>query len=179
MGIGKVGQADSPRNHQHDETELQVAQWAVQDCLQRIERAFGEVFDNFPNRWFGWLLRRWIFPFGRTYKRPSDELERRIAESIVVPSVIRERLTQGMYITDDINSQLGRLEYALQQVIAIQPLEAKLKEAQRIDLVRGYSLAARIDNAVAARLFTEEEAEQLRKAEAARLDALKVDDWEY
>ena len=166
-------------NHQHDETELQVAQWAVQDCLYRIEQAFGEVFDNFPNRWVGRLLKRWIFPFGRTYKRPSDELERCIAESIVIPSVIRERLTQGMYITDDIDTQLGRLEHALQRVIAIEPLEAKLKEAQSIDLVRGHSLAERIDNAVAARLFTEEEAEQLRKAEAARLDALKVDDWKF
>ena len=166
-------------NHQHDETELQVAQWAVQDCLHRIERAFGEVFDNFPSRWVGRLLKRWIFPFGRTYKKPSDELERCIAESIVIPSVIRERLTQGMYVTDDIDTQLGRLEHALQRVIAIQPLEAKLKEGQRIDLVSGHSLAERIDNAVAARLFTEEEAEQLRKAEAARLDALKVDDWEF
>lgn len=166
-------------NHQHDETELQVAQWAVQDCLYRIEQAFGGVFDNFPNRWVGRLLKRWIFPFGRTYKRPSDELERCIAESIVIPSVIRERLTQGMYITDDIDTQLGRLEHALRLVIAIQPLEAKLKEGQRIDLVRGHSLAERIDNAVAARLFTEEEAEQLRKAEAARLDALKVDDWKF
>jgi len=45
--------------------------------------------------------------------------------------------------------------------------------------VRGHSLAERIDNAVAARLFTEEEADQLRKAEAARLDALKVDDWKF
>jgi hypothetical protein len=166
-------------NHGQEETEVQVAQWAIEDCLCRIQVAFDEVFDNFPCRWAGRILRRWIFPFGRSYKAPDDQLERRIAESIVIPSVIRERLTHGMYVTDDTSTQLGRLEHALQRVIAVQPLEARLREGQRMDLVKGHSLAERIDRAVVARLFTEEEAEQIRQAEAARLDALKVDDWKF
>ena len=84
-----------------------------------------------------------------------------------------------MYLTDDPQSQLGRLEIALDKVTAVQPLEEKLREGVRLKLVTGHTFDERISSAVEARLFSEDEAAQLRVAEAARRDTLVVDDFDF
>ena len=40
----------------------------LQQCLQKIQIACDELFDNFPNRWVGKLLSWIIFPFGISYR---------------------------------------------------------------------------------------------------------------
>ncbi len=166
-------------NQGREDDDLPLAEWALLDCLVRIQNAFDGVFDNFPGRGLGWLVRRIVFPFGRSYRAPTDAMGQRLAHMLLVPSPGRNRLTSGMYLTDDTDTQLGRLETALDKVTAIQPLEEKLREGVLLKLVSGHTFDERISSAVEARLFSEEEAAQLRDAESARRATLVVDDFDF
>ena len=162
-----------------DETETAFAMWALEDCLKRIQDAFGDLFSNFPVGWLGRLVRRQVFPYGRVYHGPGDELDDQLASILQVPSTARDRLTAGMYLTSNTMDQMARLEEAFAKVTLVEPLEKKLMDGLRLQLVTPGPLEERLDSAVEAKLLTAEEADMVRTAEAARLAALKVDDFEY
>ena len=162
-----------------EEADTPFACWALEDCLKRIQDAFGELFFNFPVPWVGRILRRQIFPYGRVYHGPTDERDDELASCMQVPSTARDRLTAGMYLTANTADQLGRVEDAFAKVTLVEPLERKLLDGLRLQLVTPGPLDERLDSAVEAKLLTTEEAEMVRTAEAARLAALAVDDFAF
>ena len=92
-----------------------------------------------------------------------------------MPSSGRDRLTAGMYLPMNPAEPLSRLETALRKVTATAPLAARLREGELMQLVSDGPFEARIASAIAARLLSPAEAEDLLAAERARLEALKVD----
>ncbi|MEW6324129.1 MAG: acyl-CoA dehydrogenase domain-containing protein, partial [Nitrospirota bacterium] len=157
--------------------DLPLVQWVCAHSLRVIQRRFGEIFSNFPNRPAAWLLRRLIFPLGRAYRPPSDELGRRVAALLLEPSGARDRLTAGICLPDDPSDSLGRLETALRAVCTAEPVEKALREAVyagRLPPLEGDSL---LDEAVRRLVLTDAEAGLARTAEARRREALLVDDF--
>ena len=152
--------------------------WAVADCLWRAQAALEEVCNNVPGRIVGRLLRFAIFPLGRPWRRPPDELEHRLAQVVSLASSGRDRLTAGIYLPMDPAEPLSRLETALRKVTNTAPLVDRLREGERMKLVTEGPLDERIASAVAARLLSPTEAEDLLAAERARLEALRVDEFE-
>jgi acyl-CoA dehydrogenase len=106
--------------------------WAIWDCMFRIQLAFEGVIANFPNRLFAFLLRRLVvFPLGRPYVVPSDRLGHEVAALLIGPSATRDRLTADVHLPDDVEQPVGALEAALLATVAAEPVEDKLKQAQR------------------------------------------------
>ncbi|WP_068638818.1 acyl-CoA dehydrogenase [Thauera butanivorans] len=106
--------------------------WAIWDCMFRIQLAFEGVIANFPNKLFAFLLRRLVvFPLGRPYVVPSDRLGHEVAALLIGPSAARDRLTAGVHLPEDVEEPVGALEAALLATIAVEPIEDKLKQAQR------------------------------------------------
>ncbi|MGH8495749.1 MAG: acyl-CoA dehydrogenase [Gammaproteobacteria bacterium] len=159
-----------------DERDRPLVEWAFQQGLFRMQDALEGVTANLPRPWLGRLLRRCIFPYGRPFRPPSDKLESALAGMLLVPCAERERLTAGLCVPS--NGKLAALEEAMQKVIDVEPLERKLRSGAEHELVGSVPLEQRLGHAVAARILTEDEAEQLRAAEAARLDALRVDEFD-
>ena len=81
-----------------------------------------------------WVLRRLIFPLGRPYVVPSDKLGHEVARLLIEPSATRDRLTAGMYLSNDPEDALNILERALVASIAAQPIEMKIRAALRAAL---------------------------------------------
>ena len=75
----------------------------------------------------------------------------------------------------DPSEPLSRLETALRKVTMTVPLAAKLVEGERMRLVMEGPFDKRVESAVAARLLSPSEAEDLLAAEKARLEVLRVD----
>src|SRR5690606_15947682 len=96
------------------QADLPLARWVLEDCLHRIQEAFYGVFDNFPSRIVGALLRVLVFPWGRAYAPPSDRLGHAVARAVLEPSQARDRLTQGMFLQKTEDDPVGRLELAMQ-----------------------------------------------------------------
>ncbi len=105
--------------------------WAMWDAMFRAQNAFEGVISNFPNRAVAALLQVIVFPLGRPYVVPSDELGHEVAKLLIAPSPTRDRLTAGMYIPDDVDDPVRQIELALESTVAAEPIEAKLRAALR------------------------------------------------
>ena len=159
-------------------TDLPFVQWSLQWCLHNIQNAFDEFFTNFPHRVLAKILRRIVFPWGRSYRNPTDLLEQRIADEMLKPSAFRDRLTQYCYLGKDGEDAVRRQEDALQALIAAEPIKIKLQNAIRSGRVpRQGSQDEQAQAAVKAGILTTDEIQLLASSHALYLEALQVDEF--
>ena len=69
-------------------TDLPLVEWSVRTLMYRAQEALHAFLRNFPNRWVSRLLRLFIFPRGRTYSAPADEIGRKVVELVTTPPLI-------------------------------------------------------------------------------------------
>lgn len=159
------------------EQDIPLMRWACDYCLHEAEKTLVVILKNFPNKFFAWLMGGLVFPGGRRYNVPSDAMGHACAAMLLEPSAARERLTQGMYVSKSPSDAIGRLETALPQVIAAEPLERLLsKLIEQQPLLHG-DHAAQVKTALAQGVLNAAQAELVRAAYAARREAIAVDDF--
>ncbi|HKY02402.1 MAG TPA: DUF1974 domain-containing protein, partial [Burkholderiales bacterium] len=151
--------------------------WAIWDAMFKAQNAFEGVISNYPNRFFAWLLARFIFPIGRPYVVPSDQLGHEVAKLLLAPSSTRNRLTADMYLPDDDSDPVGCLEYALETAIAAESIEAKIRAAEKAGTLDGTNRETMLQAAVAKGVITQMERERLVRAAALRNEVIRVDDF--
>lgn len=150
--------------------------YALQHSLQQIGLAVEGVCANLPGRWLGWLLKRWIFPFGNGYAGPSDRLIGQLAQAMQVPDGLRQRLVSLHHCPLTEQDPVGRVELAFVRLQAVAPLHARLRQAQQQgDLPRKLGLSELIAVAQETGLLDASEARALQDAERLRYQALQVD----
>jgi len=157
------------------ETDRPLLDWACEDALWRAQEALDGFLRNFPNRWVARAMRLVVMPWGRRLAPPSDRLGRELARQIQTPGKLRERLTQGIYITDRANDPLGRIERAFAAVHAAAEAEKKRRRAQKAGVVTARDGDAAIAGLREANLIDDEEERLLREAEQAVYEAIVVD----
>ncbi|MCY7294113.1 acyl-CoA dehydrogenase FadE [Alteromonas sp. a30] len=159
---------------QHD--DLPLMHWAMQDSLYQAETAIIDLLDNFPIAALGKTLKVLLMPFGRSYKKPSDQLDHKIAGILQTPCESRTRLGQGQYHAFNDNNPFGLLEVALKDILEAEPLFDKVCKAANEKLpFTQLNLVA--DKGLELGVINEKEAELLRKAEQERLQVVNVDDF--
>ncbi len=151
--------------------------WAIWDCMFRAQNAFEGVISNHPSRVISWMLRRIIFPIGRPYVVPSDRLGHEVARLLIEPSATRDRLTAGMYLPAKSDDPFAVLERALIATMTAEPIEARIRAAQKEGAVAGATAEALADAARAAGIVDAAEREALRTATALRDAVIQVDDF--
>ena len=167
----------------HDEgrqkEDLPLLTWALHDSFFKLQVAMDGVIANFPNRFIGAVLRLLVFPKGLTLDATHDKLGSRVAEILMTPGAARDRLTSGAYIPDDVDDVIGRLEFALEAVIKADPIEAKIRRAQKEGKLPQRTLAERRGAALGLGLITQGEHDHLAYTDRLRHDVIKVDDFEH
>lgn len=167
--------------YHHDEGEpeedLPYARWALQHCLSQIEGAFEGFFANFPNRLAAGLMRRLVFPLGRRHREPSDALTAELAEHMMQPGALRDRLSQSVYIAGGADDAVGRMERAFTLLHEAAAVTDALASAVQDGEARGDSLAERLKSAIANGRITAEQSQVLDDYEQARVDAIQTDDF--
>ncbi|CDL81614.1 acyl-CoA dehydrogenase FadE [Xenorhabdus szentirmaii] len=157
--------------------DLPLVQWAVEDSLYQAEVAMNDLLRNFPNRLVSGLMRVLVFPLGRLHTAPSDKLDHKLAQILQTPSATRSRIGRGQYLTPSEHNPHGLLEAALHDIIAAEPIHARLnREAgKHLSFTRLDQLA---EKALAEHKISQEEADILKRAEASRLRSINVDDFD-
>jgi acyl-CoA dehydrogenase len=148
--------------------------WAIWDAMFRAQNAFEGVISNYPSRMVAWWLRRILFPLGRPYVVPSDRLGHEVAKLLIEPSATRDRLTAGMYVTKGEADIIGKLEAALEAAVAAEPIERKLRDAQKAGKIGGDDPAR---EGLAAGVIGADEHAVLARATRLRDDVIRVDDF--
>jgi acyl-CoA dehydrogenase len=141
--------------------------WCCQSSLFAIQQRLDEILVNFPSRPAAWLLRRFVFPLGPRRKAPADRLAARCAALLLEPGEARDRLTDGIFVSRDPQDITGRMEHALERVLAAEPVEKKLRERKISDP----------EQALVAGIISPAEAALLKEAADAVHAAISVDDF--
>ena len=159
------------------ESDLPYVQWNLENNLHLMQRALNEFFDNLRPAWLGKVLRRVVFPYGIAFKKPSDRLDHKIVQSMLNQNELRDRLTAGAFIGNE-HDPVGRIEAAFTKVLATQGTAKKVRSAiKEGKLESARELSETVATAVAAGIISQQEADDYLDAEAARLDAIQVDEY--
>jgi len=158
--------------------DLPLVEWCCRTLLYRAQEQLHGLLRNFPNRWVAWLLRILIFPRGRTYSAPADDLGQQLVELMINPTTTRERLTDCIYKTQTPNNPLGLLQEALELAEKVKPLERKVFEAHRAGQIESDDTPGQIDEAQRRGIITREEAARIREFDEKAMALIAVDDFD-
>jgi acyl-CoA dehydrogenase len=163
-------------------SDLPLLQWSCENALRIMQQSLDKFIINFPNRPVAWVIRRIVFPLGKTYSGPTDISGHKAADLLLNPSAARDRLTGGLYLPDTeqhrLSEPMSRLEYALHCVVAAEAAEKTLRSAVRDGRIVATNREQQIRQALELDIITSEDANVLTTADAARREAIMVDDFE-
>ncbi len=155
-----------------------VVDAVARDLVFSIEQSFAAVFANFPNFVLRNLMRILVFPLGRHARPASDRTTYRLVRSLLRPGTLRDRLTQGIYISMDPKDVTGVLEDAFIKVTKAEDVEAKFVRAVKKGQIERRLDRDAITDAVDSGILSEAEAATLRLADQATDRAIRVDDFD-
>jgi acyl-CoA dehydrogenase len=156
--------------------------WAIWDAMFKAQSAFEGVLSNFPNRAVAAIMRALIFPLGRPYVVPSDELGHRVARLLIEPSATRDRLTSGVRQGSASDDPLLLIERAMAATIDAEPIEDKIRQAAkagRLDtrLPPGGGADVLLTRAQSAGVIDAAEAQAVMHARDLAAQVIRVDDF--
>ncbi len=163
----------------YKQDDLPLLEWACEDSLYNVQEAMKAVMRNFPIPFIGKILNVVIFPLTKPYGGASDKLGHKIARVLLNPSATRDRLTKGIFFTDDPDDAMGRLENALNVVLDAEAAERKLRDAIRIGLINAKDYPSAVDDAISQNIINKEEADKILAAHQATLNAISVDEFSH
>jgi acyl-CoA dehydrogenase len=151
--------------------DLPLLEWCLEASLATIETRFDELIMNFPVRPVAWLLRFLIQPLSPSSRGPTDRVTAQCAAILTNPCPARDRLTVDLFKPTHTEGQhpdgVAVLERAFAMTVAVQPIRDRMRTARVRD----------IDQALAQRTISANEAAQLRAAAEAVSAAIAVDDF--
>jgi acyl-CoA dehydrogenase len=155
--------------------DVALLKWSCDLALWNIQEALLGVLDNLPNRLAALKAQFLIFPLGARRRPPDDELGAEVARGLLDGREMRLRLTPDIFIPDAGEDGLGKLEAALQLVVAAKDSDAKVRDAVRAGTLDRDPSDTLYQRASAQGIINEDEQKRLEAAEAARDDVIQVD----
>ncbi|MEX1213177.1 MAG: acyl-CoA dehydrogenase [Balneolaceae bacterium] len=162
------------------EVDKPFVEWSLEYAFWKIDTAFDELFQELAPPGLGWILH---YPvsiwsrFNRLGKRPSDYLGQQVARAMQEPGEQRDRFSEGIVPPGGPEEAMGRLEHAFRKISETEPLRKRLREAVKSGTISGDSLEEQLESGIQSDLLSMEEAGEVREAEAARWDAIQVDEF--
>lgn len=158
--------------------DLPIVEWACRSLLYKAQEQLHSFLRNFPNAFLGGAMRFFIFPRGLQYSAPGDRLGRQLAELVMTPCDVRDRLCSLVYRTVQPDNQLGLLQEALVLSQMAEPIEKRIRvEGVKTGKVTALDMAGQITQALAAGIISETEAASLRDYDRKVMNIVNVDDF--
>jgi acyl-CoA dehydrogenase len=158
-----------PANDRH------IVALCARNGLYRFQEALRGAIDNFPIAPVRWFMRAVVFPFGSHYKAAPDWLGQQVAELVLVPGEVRDRLTRFIHVSRNPNDPTGLLEVTFAKAVEAEAAERKLDRAVRAGSVQRVHGNDWIGEAVGKGVLTESEGQMLRELETLTARAIAVD----
>lgn len=153
--------------------------WCLNYCLSNIEKAFKAIFENYSGKIFKSLLKFLVFPRGLNFSYPIDKLDHAISENMQSFSELKESLAWLSYYEVTDTDVVGKMELALEKMLAVEGIEQKLAAAKRDKVIpRDISFELMLTMALQKNILTKKEADKMREFENIRLKAIAVDEFE-
>jgi acyl-CoA dehydrogenase len=158
--------------------DLPLLHYSVQYALAKIQEGFSGINANFG----GGLIGFWLRTFGQLFLRlnplghlPADKLSHQAAQAIQRNGQQYRRLTRDVFLSPDESLGAGRLLKAFHLVGESAPALDKIHAAQKAGKLRRGAPEELAQDAANQQIISADEAALVRKAHAARLEAIEVD----
>jgi acyl-CoA dehydrogenase len=159
--------------------DLPIVEWACRNQMYKAQEQLHDFLRNFPNRFLAGVMRVLIFPGGRAYSAPSDRLGRKLADAVLNPTEVRDRLCKFVYRTLEPGNPLGLLQEALVMAQTAEPVEKRIRvDGVKTGKVTALDVPGQIAQAQAAGIISDTEAAMLRDYDRKVMDLISVDDFE-
>ena len=159
--------------------DLPIVEWACRNQLYKAQEQLHDFLRNFPNRFLAGVLRVFIFPGGRAYSAPSDRLGRQLADAVLNPTEVRDRLCRFVYCTLEPGNPLGLLQEALVMAPSAEALEKRIRvEGVKTGKVTALDPPGQIAQARELGIISDTEAAALREYDRKVMELINVDDFE-
>jgi acyl-CoA dehydrogenase len=156
--------------------EKNYLDWAVSTSLYQAQEALYQFLDNFPNRFLSMLCKRVIFPWGRSYKAPSDRLSRSLIKPIVENTALRKKLINHCYLNESEDDAVGLVEITFKKALEVAKIERQISRAKQHNKFASHLQGkALLEVAVAKGIITHIQMKQMQAYEDLRDRALAVD----
>lgn len=156
--------------------DLALMEWSCKHSLYQTQIALDDILRNFPSKGLGLFIRLVVFPLGLSLRRPNDRLNHRVASQMIKSSITRDKLTSGLFVTEDENDITGRMEAALKKVEAAEKIEKRLK-AQKLYKPNLQAYPQWLDELEQNQVINQQEKQLLQDAQEAIRKAIMVDDF--
>ncbi len=158
--------------------DLPIVQWLCQNSLWNVQQTLDEILRNFPHKIASVILRFFIFPLGKYYVPPMDQLSQQVADFILEPSEGRDRLVAGIYKTPSEFNAAGRVEQTFNNLVALEPMQNRILRAHSAGDLSGTNYIDILHSARSANIISQAELQKLLDLEAAKSDVIAVDDFD-
>ena len=160
--------------------DLPFVHMSMQYAFTQIQQAFDGIYENLPVPGLSWLFRgpiKFWSEMNKLSRNVEDKISNQVAELMQIDGEQRERLTENVFVKNDFNDGLAKVDMTFKKIQEAMGVEKKLRaavKAKQIPRVKGLAL---VEEGRKAGVITEEEYALVMKAEEMRLDAVQVDDF--
>ena len=161
------------------EEEQAVAEHALLEQLQKAQIAIEGIYQNL----FGCTTKMILSPFifwarvNRFACPASDKLGHLAVKNLLHNGQYRDMITKGIFVSNDKNDNLGRLEYAMKLHEKSLDVLAKIKKATKDKALPNKPLKEVIEIALSKTIISTDEKNLLIEMQSAVLDAMQVDEY--
>ncbi len=152
--------------------------WIGDHALHQIQNAYEEISNNIDRSLVGLFFAYpvgWYIRLNSLSKAPDDALSKALAEKLVSEGSERERLTEGIYLPDNAQEALSRLEHAFRLSCQAEIITAKVKKEIRSgQLQKGETLYV---DALKSGVIDEAEYALLSEAKKVKEETIMVDEF--
>jgi acyl-CoA dehydrogenase len=160
------------------EEDLPLLHWACENSLYRMQESLRLLMRNLPFRPLAWILRIVLFPSGFPYTEPDDRMSHKAAKMLLSPSESRNRLTRGIFISDNEQYRQGIVEQAFTQSAIAAPIEKTLHAGRRSGVLTSKDPVQQAQEALDKGLISSDELKALEKMRILRRRVIAVDSFE-
>lgn len=160
--------------------DLPFVKYSMQHAFTEMQKAFDGIYENLPVPGMKWLFKgpiRFWSGLNALSRSVEDSVSTQIAVAMQEDTEQRNRHTAGIFVSDNANDNLGRIDQAFKAVKAAESIEKKIKKAIRAKQLPKKRIPQVMDEAKEKAIITSEEYKMLQRAEELRLDAVQVDDF--
>ncbi|MEE4144881.1 MAG: acyl-CoA dehydrogenase [Halieaceae bacterium] len=151
------------------------ADYALRRSLHGAQRALSAFCRNFPIPWIGRLLRVTCLPAWVAVPAPDDDQVRQLGELIMEPNPVRETLAAMVYLSDDPEDAVGRVETTYQLLLKVRDSWQAFSQARSKGELDAESLADALRQAAGDGIIAEEDIAPLLEYDRRRYDSLLTD----
>lgn len=159
--------------------ERDLLDWAMDECYRMFHEAMATILQNRPLGPLTGLLNAFLYPLGIPRVTRNRERDGRLSDLITHDSGVRRDLIRGIFQPQDESDHVAFTQIAFRKVLAVQELERKFRKVRRNLDAWDVDYAGAVREAAAKGLITAAEAESLVDVQAARYQAVQVDEFPH